>query len=143
LTAGAQPLETPRSPITPTQEVEMVRIVVAILSAWFALSPPLADPAQAHSRLAASTPAEGAVLRDPPAEAAITFDEAARLTALRLIGPDGERIALPGDPMTSPGEARAPLPPLAPGAYEIEWRALSVDGHPIRGRIRFTVEDAR
>jgi methionine-rich copper-binding protein CopC len=121
----------------------MVRIVVAILSAHLALTPLLAGPALAHSQLAASTPAEGAVLREPPAEAVVTFDEAARLTALRLFGPDGERIALPGDPTTSPGEARAPLPPLAPGAYEIEWRALSVDGHPIRGRVRFVVEDAR
>jgi methionine-rich copper-binding protein CopC len=30
-------------------------------------------------------------------------------------------------------------PSMPPGSYRIEWRAISADGHPVGGAIRFSV----
>jgi methionine-rich copper-binding protein CopC len=32
------------------------------------------------------------------------------------------------------------IPPLQPDKYEVSWRVLSVDGHPVAGRFTFTIE---
>lgn len=99
--------------------------------------------ADAHSQLKSSVPASGAVLDEAPAEAVVVFDEEARVTSLRLFDTDSGPIALAADPVKAPGTASVALPPLPAGAYELEWRAISVDGHPIRGRVRFEVGSAR
>lgn len=115
--------------------------VVSSLAVTFCLV--LNTAAFAHSELRSSFPADGAALQEAPDEAILHFDEAARVTAIRLFDAAGARIELPGDPeITSPGEATVALPRLSTGVFEIEWRAISLDGHPIRGRIRFSVGGA-
>lgn len=94
----------------------------------------------AHSRLLASVPAAGATLPPDPGEFVLRFDEGAVLTSLRLFGPSGTEVALTRDRDATPrAEWRARYPRLTPGAHRLEWRALSADGHPIGGAIRFTV----
>lgn len=119
-----------------------MKAFVATALAVFLLSA-MPHSADAHSQLKSSVPASGAVLDEAPAEAVVVFDEEARVTSLRLFDADGGPIALAADPVKSPGTAGVALPPLADGLYELEWRAISVDGHPIRGRVRFEVEAAR
>jgi methionine-rich copper-binding protein CopC len=117
----------------------MFRVIMA-LSLAIALLLLLYDESVAHSELRSSVPADGVALREAPAEAVLVFDEAARVTAIRLFDATGARIELPGGPeTTSSGKATVALPPLSPGAFELEWRAISLDGHPIRGRIHFSV----
>lgn len=101
-------------------------------------------PARAHSELRASEPANGARLATPPAEIVLRFNEAVQLTALTLRDEAGRqtRIVLPRD--TAPRNVeRLAAPPIALGAWRLEWRAISADGHPVRGTVRFTVEPPR
>jgi methionine-rich copper-binding protein CopC len=95
----------------------------------------------AHSELRESVPAQGARLAEPPAEILLRFNERVQVTALRLRDQAGRDVALRRAGGMEPArEARAtPQAPLPPGAFALEWRAISADGHPIRGAIRFTV----
>ena len=99
-----------------------------------------AAPASAHSELRRSSPAPGAVLATPPERVELLFNDRVQLTALRLYRVGAGEIALPD--RRSIREAREEtvrLPPLEPGAYRLEWRAISADGHPVGGAIGFTV----
>lgn len=118
-------------------------LLFALTATVFLLSAPLPHDAHAHSQLKSSTPASGAVLKEAPGEAVLVFNEGARVTSIRLFDGAGGRIALPGEMSRSPGKASIKLPDLPKGRYELEWRAISMDGHPVRGRVRFTVGGAR
>lgn len=112
------------------------------LAAALILFPSLAF---AHSELSGSTPAQGARLAAPPAEFVLRFNEPVQVTSLRLLDAAGQAQPLhrAGD-ATPAREARAtPAAPLPPGALRLEWRAISADGHPIRGTLRFTLEVPR
>jgi methionine-rich copper-binding protein CopC len=113
-----------------------------VLAAALFLLPGLAA---AHSELRGSTPAEGARLTAPPAEFVLRFNEAVQVTALRLLDATGTALPLqrPSDPAPRREERAAPTAPLPPGAWRLEWRAISADGHPIRGTLRFTLEGPR
>jgi methionine-rich copper-binding protein CopC len=108
-----------------------------------ALAAFLALPAHAwaHSELRGSVPGDGARLAAPPAEFVLRFNEQVQLTAVTLRDETGRqtRLVLPRD-TTPRAEERLAAPPLAPGAWRLEWRAISADGHPVRGTVRFTVE---
>ncbi|MBE7217572.1 MAG: copper homeostasis periplasmic binding protein CopC [Caulobacteraceae bacterium] len=101
-----------------------------------------AGTASAHARLVASSPAANAAVA-PPRAVSLTFSE--RLTpafsAFDLTSGDGRRLglkaALGPDGKTMVG---APQGPLRPGAYTVDWHAVSSgDGHRTEGRFRFTV----
>lgn len=101
--------------------------------------------ALAHSELSGSTPPQGARLTAPPAEFQLRFNEAVQVTSLRLLDAAGQPLPLQRAGDAAPArEARAtPTAPLPPGALRLEWRAISADGHPVRGTLRFTLEAAR
>ena len=94
----------------------------------------------AHSKAPKIVPAHGSVLSVAPESLAFSFPEAVRLTAVRLYDAADSEIALPGErDMKAAKERRILLPPLVAGAYRVEWRALSADGHPVSGNLSFTV----
>ena len=111
----------------------------------------LALPALAHAELVSSDPADGAVLDESPGAITLTFND--RLISGRsffeLVGPGGNTgLQLRGD--VDPDRPRrlvlviadgAPAPSLAPGPWEVRWRAVADDGHDElkRGIVRFTV----
>lgn len=98
-------------------------------------------PALAHSELRSTIPAEGARLEAPPAELVLRFNEMVQVTALRLRDGGGRAHALQSSVGTQPArEVRATPPPsLSAGDFTLEWRAISADGHAIRGTLRFVV----
>lgn len=102
-------------------------------------------PAHAHAELRASEPAEGAVLPASPDRVALFFTEPMRVTSLRLLDEAGRERPLrrEGARADATAEARASLPggPLPPGAYRVEYRGLSSDGHVGGGVVRFRVGD--
>lgn len=101
-----------------------------------------ARSALAHAELRASEPAEGAVLPAPPNRVALFFTEPMRVTSLRLLDEAGRERPLrrEGPRTDATAEARASLPdPLPPGAYRVEYRGLSADGHTGGGAVRFRV----
>lgn len=110
---------------------------------WFLLFALMWSPAAlGHSELRGSTPAEGARLVAPPAELILRFNEPVQVTFLRLLDAAGQPIALRREHNPAPRreERAVPATPPAPGAWRLEWRAISADGHPIRGTLRFTLE---
>lgn len=103
----------------------------------------LAAPAQAHSELRSTEPPAGARLSHPPAELVLRFNESVQVTSLRLHDAQGRALPLrrEGSAAQPAREARAaPLAPLPPGEFRVEWRAISADGHAIGGALRFRVE---
>lgn len=97
-------------------------------------------PAAAHSELRRSAPAPGAVLAQAPERIELVFSERVQLTALRLFRAGGDEIALPRRAIRVADTETIDLPPLAPGAYRVEWRIISADGHPVGGAIPFRIE---
>lgn len=103
-------------------------------------------PAWAHSGVQRSEPANGAVLRAAPAAVVLAFDEPVQVVTLRLLDEAGRERPLrrEGGRAEAAREARAAVQgPLPPGAYRIEWRGASADGHVGGGAVRFRVEPAR
>lgn len=111
----------------------------AAIAMWLAPS-----AAHAHDTLIESQPADGASLEVPPSEASLTFSaEIAPVgTAVELHGAAGAPVALPAAPVVEGTRVTQPLPPLDPGAYALDWRVVSSDGHPISGTVSFTVTGA-
>lgn len=102
-----------------------------------------ATPASAHDSLLTSTPAAGERLELAPSEVSLTFsdDVLALGAAIIVTGEDSRDWALP-DPVIVDDTVTAALSPGMPDAsYELRWRVVSADGHPISGVIPFTVGD--
>lgn len=102
-----------------------------------------AQTASAHAELLSTTPEDGAVLEDAPAEVVLTFNEPVQLLdgSIRLFPGDGEPIVL--DASVSDARVVATFPADAhDGRYALSYRVVSADGHPISGAISFTVGHA-
>lgn len=94
----------------------------------------LASTAQAHTTLQSSTPASGSIVAQSPERLALVFIEPTRLTSVTLVTAAGER-RLDFAPSGSALEFHIDAPDLAAGRNEVQWRALSRDGHVVEGSI--------
>jgi putative copper export protein/methionine-rich copper-binding protein CopC len=102
-------------------------------------------PAQAHTELRESTPADSARLSTVPSQIRLRFSGAVELafTTLELIDPDGRPIPL--DQPLHPGDSAAVILArvgrlVAPGTYTVRWRTAAADGHPLTGSFSFVIE---
>ena len=109
-------------------------LVAGVLALW------LAPPATAHSLLIGSSPGADAVVTAAPG-VALRFNNRIekKLSQLRLVPPRGEPHVLPLRTGGAVDALEAPLPPLMPGRYRVEWRVLSTDGHVVSGAFAFSV----
>lgn len=91
----------------------------------------LTSSALAHSKAETTTPANDATVESVEA-IEVRFDDPMRVTAITVTGPDGEVAITRETGMDAVTEFRALTPADLPGgAYTVEWRGLSSDGHPI------------
>lgn len=108
----------------------------------------LAGPAQAHDYVVASTPAEGAVVSEPPSEFSVTMNE----NVLDIAG-DGSGSGIQvtdaagryyGDGCVTVAGATVSMPATLgdAGAYRLVWQLVSSDGHPTNGEFSFTWDPA-
>ncbi len=104
----------------------------------------MAGPALAHVQLERADPRVGSTVAAAPPRLWLRFNEVPRLTGtgVQLVAPQGAPVLL--QPLTAdPKDVRAvyaPLPAgLAPGRYQVRWRALSPDAHHTQGDFSFTV----
>ncbi len=88
----------------------------------------------AHAALVKAEPADGAVVREAPAALSLTFNEPVSPLVIRLLGPDGEPIAL-GATAARNAMISIPVSSLRRGTHVLSWRVISADGHPV-GEIR-------
>jgi copper transport protein len=103
------------------------------------------NTAWAHNTYESSDPADGAVLAVAPTSIAITFANPVPLdsASVQVIDPSGVRTDAAG--LTHGDSERvvvAPLPDLAAGEITVRWRLVSDDGHPLTGRIVFSIAAA-
>jgi methionine-rich copper-binding protein CopC len=102
-----------------------------------------AGPALAHNTLVGSDPAEGAQLATGPREVRLTFDQPVRAgegyNTVTVVGPDGTYWT-DGEVRVEGNAVVAPVRELGPaGTYTIGYRVLSNDGHPVPGKVTFTL----
>ncbi|WP_326556506.1 copper resistance CopC family protein [Micromonospora sp. NBC_01796] len=99
-----------------------------------------ATPAAAHNSLTSSDPKDGASLAKAPAQVTLTF--LARLdpraTKITLTGPDNVSAASAA-PTFSGSKATVGFRPGPAGLYTVGYELPSSDGHPIKGKIKFTL----
>ncbi|MFK3981894.1 copper resistance protein CopC [Micromonospora sp. NPDC050397] len=117
--------------------VAAVLLSVATGVAWVTLS---ASPAAAHNSLTSSDPKDGARLDWAPARVTLTF--LAKLdpqaTKITVTGPDN--VSAASAPPTFAGAKVAVGFRAGPaGLYTVGYELPSGDGHPVKGRIRFTL----
>jgi methionine-rich copper-binding protein CopC len=100
-----------------------------------------AAPALAHTRLQSSDPADGSNLDTPPERVSLTFNEAMTpgFSTLLVVGPDDIQYQT-GEVSADGGTVSTAVRPLGPaGRYEIRYRVVSSDGHPVAGSVAFTL----
>lgn len=101
-----------------------------------------AQPLLAHSAKESTSPADGAVLSGAPSAIELTFDSPMRLTMFRLTDAGGTEFDVSrSDDMAPVTHFQAIPAALQPGAYTVEWRGLSGDGHPMQGSFSFEIAD--
>ena len=100
-----------------------------------------AVPAFAHAQLESSSPAGGSSVATAPSQVSVTFDEPpqAGFSTLTVIGPDGTAYQT-GKPTLTGSTVSIGVSPLGPaGQYQIGYRVVSDDGHPVTGSLAFTL----
>jgi len=101
----------------------------------------------AHAELEASTPSAGSTISEMPSSISLTFGEdlislsGEKVNSLALSDPSGAAVTLSAPTVTG-GKISAKIESLggevfASGTYEITYRVVSADGHPISGSIPF------
>ncbi|GAA6165486.1 hypothetical protein NBRC116590_31900 [Pelagimonas sp. KU-00592-HH] len=106
-----------------------------------ALVSTLATSAFAHSRVDTTTPENGAVVAEVPAEISLDFAADIRLTRVEMTHQDHPPVRLDLGGQTSfERKFTLPLQGMGNGIYRIEWRGLGEDGHAMQGKFMFTVD---
>ncbi len=117
--------------------------ILAALAITSTLTVAPAVPAAAHSKLTASTPADGARLSTTPGSLSFTFDQKLQPVpswdAVLVTGPGGARhparsVWTEGDTLHATCDRLG-----AAGTYTISYRVIAGDGHPIAGHITVTL----
>ena len=122
----------------------MTRVALRLLAATVAACVALllgAAPAFAHTRLESSDPADKSSVDTAPESVSLTFNEdiESEFASMSVVGPDGTNYAT-GSVSTAGGQVSTAVSPLGPaGVYEIGYRVVSDDGHPVQGRVTFTL----
>ncbi len=96
--------------------------------------------ASAHSDLVSTVPEDGAVLPEAPTELVFTFTEPLMPDFVRFIAlaPDGTSGDLLVTAVEGPVATVSWPQGAVPGTWDVQYRVVSQDGHPIDGGIVFT-----
>lgn len=122
----------------------LLALVVAILALIGAISVLAAPRAFAHDALAEASPADGAVLDQPPQEVVLTFTGELLEMNPAIIVSDSSGQSLTDNSLRIDAQtATLPLPDLVDGDYQVDWSVVSSDGHRIQGSYEFSVEAAQ
>ena len=120
---------------------------VIALTAAFLVAVPL--PAQAHTGLVSSNPADKATVQTLPTEISLTFNESLmtiggkQVSKFTLHDPKHHVMKLGALKVTGPTISAKVLDQSADaGTYKIYYRVISADGHPVSGIISFNNKTA-
>ena len=115
-----------------------VALLIAVLGAFIA-----APRASAHDQLIKQTPGAAEQLKAAPTEVKLTFS--ATLLDLgneiRVLDPQGNNVAEGAPVQNGPNLTQPLAQDLPDGLYEVRWRVVSSDGHPISDSYTFSIGD--
>ncbi len=105
----------------------------------------IASPAAAHESLVSSSPTEGQQYASAPQEIELVFtDEVLPVGAAIVVIDESGKNWVEGEVVLNGATVTATLASGMPEAgYQVRWRVVSGDGHPISSKIPFTIGDAR
>ncbi|KQY65975.1 hypothetical protein ASD52_34825 [Ensifer sp. Root142] len=110
--------------------VFLVTLALCLVMPW--------QHAFAHAVLVSSTPAQGERLTSRPLQLSLRFSEAVTRVDLTLVDRNAKPANLPAT--ISGNDVVVELAePLGEGAYALNWRILSEDGHPVAASVVFAV----
>ena len=145
------PMNNPAAPASPatatavdlrarTTRLRATLLAAAALTVAAGITLAGASPAFAHDELLASSPEPGQVFDTAPTEVALDFsDDIIEVgTAIVVVDHHGGDVEV-GEPEVVGPRVTASLPADLEGDYQVRWRAVSSDGHPIEGTIDFGV----
>jgi hypothetical protein len=106
----------------------------------------IASPAFAHDALASADPAANSTVAGDLNQVTLTFSEPPLAgletgIVISVTGPDGKEVST-GTVRVDGSTLTKPVDLTATGNYELAWRSVSVDGHPISGSYPFTSSGA-
>jgi copper resistance protein C len=116
------------------------RLVTVLLTACVALLLGAA-PAFAHTRLEGSNPVDKSSVDSAPSTVSLQFNEdvQSEFAAITVVGPDGTQYQT-GGVTAGGGQVSTAVSPLGPaGTYQVGYRVVSDDGHPVQGKLSFTL----
>lgn len=98
-----------------------------------------APAASAHDELLSSKPANDKTLNTPPGQIVLNFSADLILTGAQIAVTDPAGSQVPtGEVAVDGPQVTASLPTdMAAGGYDVSWRVVSSDGHPIDGDFTF------
>jgi methionine-rich copper-binding protein CopC len=110
-----------------------------LVGALITLAMPLA--ASAHSEFVSSIPADKSTVSGTPAEIILTFNASLdpKKSSIILLDSSSSQVAKAGVDAADDKVMRMTPPTLQPGAYEIDWTSVALDGDLLRGKVAFTV----
>jgi methionine-rich copper-binding protein CopC len=119
--------------VTPARVLAVVSLVIVLA----------VSAAGAHAFLDRAEPRAGSTLKVSPARVRLWFTGALEpaYSRVHVVNAGGERVDA-GDSQVDPANRAlltVSLPALAPGAYKVVWRILSVDTHVSEGDFGFRV----
>ena len=115
----------------------MIKIILSLL---FILSPTMS---YSHSQLIEILPRQNVVYQKLPMEIKLKFRSQVKLVKVDLsnINDKNKKLKLNLKPFNKRSKMFViPMPKISPGKYNILWRALSPDGHIIKGKSQFEVK---
>jgi copper transport protein len=97
--------------------------------------------AGAHATLEGTEPSNDQVVKQAPAAIKFTFSENVDIAfgGIKVFGPDG-KLADTGKVSSHDGKVSLPISARSKGTYAVSWRAISADGHPVRGAFTYHVK---
>lgn len=126
------------------------RILLALAGALAVLAAPIAvaAPAQAHNQLVQADPKDGSSMKTGPDELTLTFNEdvqdlpGSKSNQIVVTDRDGNEVTTGAVKVDGTTLSRK-LKPLPKGTYDVQWSALSSDGHRVSGdgNYAFTVTE--
>lgn len=119
----------------------LLSAVLTLVIGSFGLMP--ASPALAHDQLIGSNPKNGAQLDKQPEWIELEFSGNIQEVGTEIqVNHNGKDVSA-GEIAVEGRKVTSALPDdLEPGDYEIVWRVVSEDGHPVSGTVKFTIKDS-
>ena len=99
--------------------------------------------ANAHSVVTNSNPESGAILSAAPTSLEISFSKPTHIVKASLSHNDGDAAKLTVSTKEPTKTVSFTPAPKAVGDYVLNWRALSQDGHVLKGSIKFSIAEAK